>query len=478
MYKYFLIIFFQIALINGFSQTFEKYYHSPQDDFVGSAIQIDNNQAIYPVNSGSFSSGIYNSKLKKINIYTGESVKKVDVEFDFAGYNPGAIFNIIRTDDDEVTIIGSCMNYTSGDKQIYIARYSLNLEYIMDTIVGDIEKDEVIYDVIYSSDSLLVFAGRYELNSLLLEERDVDGTLIRDISYANGGMLASTVTEIPYENKYHLYRFWDSYHSFNVIEKSDLSVSSVLEYPERLHPRNAVRSNDSSYYYVAGHRRFGDTSNLYYAKISSTGEILQDKEYETDSIAFYTHRCFSINDSKIYFSGAYPCTWIAPIEFYPEQRWILMYQLDHNGEICWQKFYKGDVNFMPEKVLATTDGGALVFSSFYDWNDPDPYQRDVHILKIDSLGYYTPLVGTEEEMLQMERQILVYPNPVETTVNFAFGLYQNLEISIYDMTGKVILCNTYQSTTTIDLSSLKPGIYPYQIKNSKGFFEEGKIVKK
>ncbi len=133
---------------------------------------------------------------------------------------------------------------------------------------------------------------------------------------------------------------------------------------------------------------------------------------------------------------------------------------------------------MPFKVLATNDGGAIIFSSFYDWNNPIPNQRDVHILKIDSLGYYTPLTGTPEEFEQMGKQILVYPNPVENEVNFVFGLYKDLEINIFDLTGKRVYSKAFAHSAKIDISHFKPGVYPYTISNGNGFYEEGKLIKK
>ncbi|MCD4664607.1 MAG: hypothetical protein K8R68_04985, partial [Bacteroidales bacterium] len=140
---------------------------------------------------------------------------------------------------------------------------------------------------------------------------------------------------------------------------------------------------------------------LSYIKVDSNGIIIQVWEYLTYSLEYYTYNSFSLSGDYIYFGGAVACTWTGPLEFYPEQRWILMYKLTHSGDIIWQKFYKGEVNYMPYKVLATNDGGALIFSTRFDWEDPITWQRDVHILKIDSNGYYTHLTGTEEELQQM-----------------------------------------------------------------------------
>lgn len=473
-----LICIFQFHL--GFSQTFEKYYKTSFDDLISDAIEINNQEIIFALNYGDYVNSNYDTKLIKINQFTGNIVDSCDIIFSNNDYKLSGIGKLFLINQNKLVVIGHCSNNYTSDKQIFISHYNFNLEQVMDTIVGDIDTDESFFDVIVSSDSLLVFAGRYTSTVLMLEERDINGVLIRDTSYTNGGMLASTVAELPNENKYHLYRYWDNDHSFYIIDKEDLTIDTVIEYPQGFLPRNAVNGINSDSYYVAGRKLVlaqSGLDNLSYIKVSSTGEITQLFEYFTDSLEYYTNNCLSINSNYIYYGGSYNVTWTPPLEFYPEQRWILLFKTTHNGDIVWQKFYKGDVNYMPHKILATSDGGAMVFSPFYDWNNPIPYQRDLHILKIDSLGYYTPLTGTEEEFEQMNKQILVYPNPAKDKVNFVFGLYQNLEINLFNLQGELILSEIYKSAAKIDISHLPTGTYIYKIAGKNGFFEEGKLVK-
>jgi len=395
-------------------------------------------------------------------------------------YKLTSIAKVFFIGQNTIVVIGHCTNINTGDKQIFFAHYNESLELIADTIVGDVEVDEWFFDVIYSSDDLFVFSGMEESGILSLEERNIFGELIRKETFTEGGILASTLSEIASSNKYHLFRYWDNNHSYYIIDKNDLSVDTIIEYPLGFLPRNTI-GLDTGCYFVAGRKLVlmePEIDNMSYIKISSNGDIIHEWEYFTDSLEYYTNNCFSINEEYMYFAGTVPVTWDPPIEFYPEQRWILVYKLTHSGEIAWQKFYKGGVNYMPYKVLATNDGGALIFSTKYDWNDPVPNQRDLHILKIDSLGYYTPLTSTAEELLQMTKQILVYPNPVENEVNFVFGLYNNLEINIYDMAGKKVFSNTFAHSAKIDVSHFKPGVYPYTLSNGKGFYEEGKLIKK
>ncbi|MBN2173623.1 MAG: T9SS type A sorting domain-containing protein [Bacteroidales bacterium] len=466
------------AAVYSNSQTFEKIIKTTADDVVYDAVQINDDHVVFAHSYGTYP-GAYNSKLYKINLISGKISDSTDVSGN-SSYTFDWLSNILITNNDELTIVGGCKNISSGDKQIYIAQYSENLELIRDTIVGDPEQDESAFDVKLSSDNLLLLAGIRQTGTLLLEERELDGALKRSVNYNNGGLLATCIMEIPSKNKYHLFRYWDNLHSYYIIDKYDLSIDTLLEYPVGFLPAIAAEKINSDSYFVAGRKLSipgPQQDNLSYIEINFDGEIIKEVEYETDSIVYYWQHCFSLYENRIYFGGTYPCTWVPPLEFYPEQRWILTYRLDLEGNVIWQKFFKGEVNYMPLKILATTDGGAMIFSARYDWNNPIPMQRDVHILKIDSLGNYTPLTSTPEVMEKMQKQILVYPNPAAERVNFVFGLYHDLEIGIYNLTGEMIFSGRFKHQAEVDISGLKPGTYIYRISGEKGFYEEGKIVK-
>jgi|WetSurMetagenome_2_1015567.scaffolds.fasta_scaffold88959_2 hypothetical protein len=475
------ITLFQLLCGINFTQTFEKFERTLEDDIVYCAVAINSEEVVFALNYGDYNSSDYNAKLFRINSQNGDLVDSCNVEFYFSDYKLNQISDIFLINPNTIIIIGQCENINSNDKQIFIAQYTENLELIYGSIVGDELTDEWYFDVIYSSDSLFVFTGMEQSGILFLEERDIYGTLIRRNTYQPGGTLASTLVEIPFINKYHLFQYWDTNHSFIIIDKDSLSLDTIIQYPLGFLPRNAISGLDSSYYYVAGRQydlypgTLGDF--LSFLKVSSNGQIIEQNDYEIDEqITYYTTKSFSYNSNAIFFGGTYPCTWDPPMFFYPEQRWILLYKLTHSGEILWQSFYKGEVHYMTYKVLATNDGGALIFSTKYDWNDPIPNQRDVHILKIDSTGYYDPLTGTDEERTQMNKQILVYPNPADNEVNFVLGLYSNLQLSIYNSTGERKLLQSLPSSQTIDVSGLPAGIYVYLLTGQNGFKESGKLI--
>ena len=64
-----------------------------------------------------------------------------------------------------------------------------------------------------------------------------------------------------------------------------------------------------------------------------------------------------------------------------------------------------------------------------------------------------------------DTEIFVYPNPVKSNLNF-LGLANSVQVSVYDMTGRLYFQK--EVTNTLDVSSLKAGIYMVKIQNESG----------
>jgi len=64
-----------------------------------------------------------------------------------------------------------------------------------------------------------------------------------------------------------------------------------------------------------------------------------------------------------------------------------------------------------------------------------------------------------------DTEIFVYPNPVKSNLNF-LGLTNSVQASVYDMTGRLYFQK--EVTNTLDVSSLKAGIYMVKIENESG----------
>ena len=477
---FFIATFFIWQLNHSISQTFEKFIATSLDEVVYDAQLSGSSECVFALNTGDFNDNTYYSKIFKINTNTGSFIDSLIIEPELQGFHFSGIFDLLKANDSLFIGIGK-FNLDGGNEQFqYILHFNQNLDVVFDTIIDIPEINESLQKTILAQNSKLVSVGKIQNSSeILICEKTVFGDSIRHKTYNEPSVTASTVVDMPPTNSYHIYIYMGDEHSFFIIDKTTLNKEESIEQPFWFKPIDAIHDDiDLSKYYVAGKNYDVNSGNndLFFMKVSIDGTY-ESFIYTTDENIFYTYKCFSPLNNHLYFGGVYPFTPSPPV-IYPEERWILLYRLKKDGDIVWQKFYKGGVNYMPYKIVATPDEGALVFSTKYDWNNPAPNQRDVHILKIDSLGYYTPLTGTAEEIEQMERQMLVFPNPVENEVNFVFGLYKDLKVSIFDLTGKRLFSKTFGHSVKIDISHFKPGVYPYTISNGNGFFEEGKLIKK
>jgi len=462
---------------NTFSQTFEKNISTSLDEFVYDAVVISNNEIVFPINYGYYSNSSYQSALIRMNSNTGEIIDSVHIAFDNPGFKFNGIGSLFYIGDSLIVAVGGCVNYSNNDFQIFISQFNNDLLPVMDTIIGNTENNDSFYDVIFTNDNQLVFVGNESYHNMLIQEISLYGEVIRrKVYYVSDALLSSTIFDDG--ERYHIYHYFDNDHSYDLLRKTDLEIDTTLVYPSGFLPRNAVAIPDQDYYFVAGRQNNVSpvVDNLSYLKVAQSGELLQQVELFTDTIGIYTLNCFSYNSESLYFSGAHCLSWEGAFIMVPEQRWIMLYKLSYNGDVKWQHFYKGKVNYMPYKILATDDGGALIFSTKYDWNDPIPNQRDVHILKVDSTGWYEGMpVGISEQF--SFNQVLVYPNPVNDKVHFVLGLYNNLELNIYNVSGELVHNMFLENSKTLDLSFLQSGVYIYNLKGENGFFEKGKIIK-
>ena len=84
----------------------------------------------------------------------------------------------------------------------------------------------------------------------------------------------------------------------------------------------------------------------------------------------------------------------------------------------------------------------------------------------------------ETESVSQELRISLYPNPVKDELNIELNGQADLGITIFDLSGKIVLNNqnNRQGQVRIDLSKLMPGAYVMQILGSSGLHTD-KLIK-
>ncbi len=485
MRAYYILFFFTNVFLNSvIPQTFEKIIRTEQDDYSFAAIEVGDTY-IFAKNTGNYFQG---NNINSLIVLDNEgNITQTFTLPSYAGYFNRTVMSIFKHSDSLFYCIRVLRSRANNDLQINLLIVSYEgsrLELEFDTIYGNENISEAFFDFQYTTDQKIIGAGRLELvgqNALVVE---ID---LNDLSFNSWfynipeAHLASTIMDIPENNTYHVFMYWDNNNSILEINKSTMEIDTIYHYPELFRPRNAIRGISDTSYFVAG--KMGQEFPVIYdvpafIEVGFNGQIYNIFKYEVhrDTNSFYTYHSFDHKFDNIFFGAIYNFTISHNFPYFPERRWIFINKLNDEGAIIWQRFYKGEVNYMVFRVLATNDGGALIFSTRYDWHDTIPSQIDLHILKIDSTGWYSGLPVVIDELSQM-KQILVYPNPVKNYVTFALGLYSDINLQIFNSKGQIVLVKNLKYSQKIDLSELSTGFYIYVLTGKNGFFEKGKLIK-
>ncbi len=256
-----------------------------------------------------------------------------------------------------------------------------------------------------------------------------------------------------------------------------LNIQSVDSVPR--HYRGTLDSkhiNDSCF--LLGGSRFYSGNNeddlrltsLKYSDFSIMNNANLGKTDTTDYAAWCTNLDF-INSNNIYFGGT---SNLSGSSFSTNKSWFFLNNLDSTLNLNWQKFYGGDAYYVMFNLIATEDGGCLMAGYRYD-HTIQGYERDIFILKVDSNGEFVSM--NENSEIEV-KEIIVYPNPGTNELIIRTALNDNIVFELFDSNGSLIKKSKIHSNlTTINTSSLSPGIYFYKFYNNQQVLDAGKWVK-
>lgn len=150
------------------------------------------------------------------------------------------------------------------------------------------------------------------------------------------------------------------------------------------------------------------------------------------------------------------------------------------GNPIWTRYYSNHSYLQLRKVLATSDGGAIMVGSSYDENrsNNSSTEKELWILKVDSNGNMSNSNSIIENKLKPT--LLFYPNPVNNILYYKqINSFNDYSFQLYDSKASVVLRSAISNTFgEIDVSQLINGVYFYLLFDNNGLaIQRGKIIK-
>lgn len=157
---------------------------------------------------------------------------------------------------------------------------------------------------------------------------------------------------------------------------------------------------------------------------------------------------------------------------------FMLTKADLMGNEIWTRYYSNNTYLFLYKVLATSDGGAIMFGLSYDPAGPDGFEQDVWIVKVDSNGNYQTTGIADQQIPSTD--FVFYPNPVGGEVHFRqVNQLRNYNLELFDVSGKKVLERKLSSSDeTINTVNLNSGTFIYHLTDQKGNYAIGKLIKK
>jgi hypothetical protein len=268
---------------------------------------------------------------------------------------------------------------------------------------------------------------------------------------------------------------------FNIKYRRNLNVFNTSNnYSPNLQP-TGLRKNDSTFFYAGRWIQINGRRNrdLVFMVINKLGDPKYVKTIESAGDTSYRQAGINCIDTTkdgrfIYWGGTYNFDSSNP-PFSLNNAPFILTKLDTAYRIVWQKKYGLGANCPMEGVLATSDGGCLMYGYRYDYNSVP--KVDAYLIKVDGNG----VVTSTTSIPILHESIIAYPNPSNGQLHFKKedpSVSRTFELNIFDMSGKLVFQKKETDLSEIYyLNYLATGDYMYQIKQKEQIISIGKWVK-
>ncbi|MEQ8624921.1 MAG: T9SS type A sorting domain-containing protein [Vicingaceae bacterium] len=153
-------------------------------------------------------------------------------------------------------------------------------------------------------------------------------------------------------------------------------------------------------------------------------------------------------------------------------------KFDKDLNIIFDRYYRRDNTLLFSALNTDSEGNVIMVGSVQETDFTDSFNRELYILKVDSNGNYNP-VGLKETDKIDKLNYSIFPNPSSGQFTFRqYNVMERYQFTLFDSQGrKVEELNFIQSNNEFNINNLPDGVYLYQLRDSKGRSNSGKIVK-
>ncbi len=263
----------------------------------------------------------------------------------------------------------------------------------------------------------------------------------------------------------------------------NLDVIDSTSLPMQISPFANVSSVSTNKYVICEHEGYTSLFPLQHIKVI----LCRNLDAVIDTVEYWNHPDsilypgLNVNsafiNNEIFITGLYKSN-LSEFPYQTTPSYIQITRIDTNMNIIDHHFYGGDAVYYPFKIMATSDGGAIVTGLRYDHTNPSIKRLHPFALKVNNEGLV--VAGIEDEFNPISHSAIVFPNPGKDVLNLTSGIQLNNGVfTLFDMQGRPVIAQKINSTEMqIDASNLASGTYVWQIILNNKIVEKGKWVKK
>lgn len=237
-------------------------------------------------------------------------------------------------------------------------------------------------------------------------------------------------------------------------------------------------------------------------RLDNTGNQLWEYHYDAGDY----HRLWSIKEMRngdilaVGFNEDHPFIDTTDEHYRYWGGWLI--RLSPTGEKKWERIigdlrYPGDSFGEILDVVEADDGSLVAVGTIVDTfpnGIPAPYNRDVWLLHLDSMGCVNPgctgvfqgITGTSKtiNLQREEMDFVMYPNPAKDWVAVSLSErthFSDLTLTLTDLTGRVKLEKNWppeQNHYFLNTASLPSGVYLLALKNQQNISVKRLLIQK